>query len=269
MRSTLITSVLAASVLSVGFAATAGATEPGAGGGDVASPTTVPFNLDALGLTPEQMECLFGSASNPDMQDMTAIMDLMAQCGINPMDLTAGATAPTVPGVPTTVFSAVPTMPVPGGPVDPAAAAAVLLMLGVDPTIAQCIEAGLSAAIPPGDDNEALAILQTCGLTLNGLLTGIVAANAAAAASSVPTVPGLTVPGLPTIPGVPTTASGAAPGPIVQQLIDTVQSQYGITLTVDQATCLLDNITTLDPEDAEAMLALMEQCGISLDQLAG
>jgi len=68
---------------------------------------------------------------------------------------------------------------------------------------------------------------------------------------------------------VPTTASGAAPGPIVQQLIDTVQTQYGITLTVEQATCLLDNITTLDPEDAQAMLALMEQCNISLDQLGG
>jgi len=267
MRSTLITSVLAASVLSFGFAATAGATESD-DGREVATPTTVPFNLDALGLTPEQMECLFGSATSPDMQDTAAIMDLMVQCGINPMDLTAGVTAPTVPGVPTTVFSAVPTVPV--GPVDPAAAAAVLLMLGVDPTIAQCIEAGLSSAISPGDDNEALAILQTCGLTLNGLLTGIVAANAAAAASSVTTVPGLpTVPVVPTIPGVPTTASGAAPGPIVQQLIDTVQSQYGITLTVEQATCLLDNITTLDPEDAEAMLALMEQCGISLDQLAG
>src|SRR5918995_1517373 len=266
MRSTLITSVLAASVLSVGFAATAGAATAGAAesgdGGAVASPTTVPFNLDALGLTPEQMECLFGSASNPDLQDMTAIMDLMAQCGINPTDLGAGVTAPTVPGLPTTVLPVVPTVPVPGGPVDPAAAAAVLLMLGVDPTTAQCIGVGLSAAISPGDDNEALTILKTCGLTLNGLLAGIVAANAAASASPVPTVPGLpTVPGVPTIPGVPTTASGAAPGPIVQQLIDTVQSQYGITLTVEQATCLLDNITTLDPEDAEAMLALMEQCG--------
>jgi hypothetical protein len=262
MRSTLITSVLAASVLSFGVAATAGAAESG-DGGEVASPTTVPFNLDALGLTPEQMECLLGSASNPDLQDMTAMMDLMAQCGINPMDLTAGVTAPTLPGVPTTVFSAVPT--VPGGPVDPAAAAAVLLMLGVDPTTAQCLADGLSAAISPGDDNEALAILKACGLTLNGLLTGIVAANAAAATSPLPTVPGLPT----TVAGVPTTASGAAPGPIVQQLIDTVQAQYGITLTVEQATCLLDNITTLDPEDAEAMLALMEQCNISLDQLGG
>jgi hypothetical protein len=252
-------------VLSFGFAATAGAAESG-DGGEIASPTTVPFNLDALGLTPEQMECLFGSANNPDLQDMTAIMDLMMQCGINPMDLGAGVTAPTVPGVPTTVLAVVPTVPtVPGGPVDPVAAAAVLVLLGVDPTTAQCIQDGLSAAITPGDDNEALAILQTCGLTLNGLLTGIIAANAAAAASPVPTVPGVPT----TISGVPTTASGAAPGPIVQQLIDTVQSQYGITLTVEQATCLLDNITTLDPEDADAMMALMEQCGISVDQLGG
>ena len=102
MRSTLITSVLAASVLSVGFAATAGATESG-DGGEIATPTTVPFNLDSLGLTPEQMTCLMGSATNVDLQDMTAIMDLMTQCGINPMDLVAGAT-PTVPGVATTVF---------------------------------------------------------------------------------------------------------------------------------------------------------------------
>jgi hypothetical protein len=268
MRSTLITSVLAASVLSVGFAATAGAAESG-DGGSVATPTTVPFNLDALGLTPEQMDCLLASAANPDLSDMTAMMELMAQCGIDPMSLGAGVTTPTVPGVPTipgvptTLPLVVPTVPV--GPLDPAAAAAVLLMLGVDPTTAQCIETGLSAAISPGDDDEALAILQTCGLTLNGLLTGIVAANAAASAPVLPTIPGVPT----TVAGVPTTASGEAPGPIVQQLIDTVQSQYGITLTVDQATCLLDNITTLDPEDAQAMLALMEECGISLDQLAG
>ena len=255
MRSTLITSVLAASVLSVGFAATAGATESG-DGGEIATPTTVPFNLDSLGLTPEQMTCLMGSATNVDLQDMTAIMDLMTQCGINPMDLVTGAT-PTVPGVATTVFGAVPTVP---GAVDPVAAAAVLAMLGVDPATAKCIEDGLLSAISPGDDNEALAILQGCGLTLNGLLTGLVAVNAAAAGASLPVVP--------TVPGVPTTLSGATPGPLVQQLIDTVQQQYGITLTPDQASCLLDNISTLDPEDMNAMLALMQQCGISLDDLA-
>lgn len=261
MRSCLITSVLAASVLSVGFAATAGAAESG-DGGEVASPTTVPFNLDALGLTPEQMNCLLSNATNPDMQDMTAMMDLMAQCGINPMDLVSGATAPTAPGSPTTVLDAVPAVP---GAVDPAAAAAVLAMLGVDPEAADCIEAELLAADPLGDDNEALAILKACGLTLDDLLAGLVTANAAAAGASVTP----TLPGVPTVPGVPTTASGEAPGPLVQQLIDTVQTQYGITLTPDQATCLLDNISGLDPEDMNAMLSLMEQCGISLDQLGG
>jgi hypothetical protein len=255
MRSTLITSVLAASVLSVGFAATAGAAESG-DGGEIASPTTVPFNLDSLGLTPEQMSCLMGSATNVDLQDMTAIMDLMTQCGINPMDLVTGAT-PTVPDVATSVLGAVTTVP---GALDPVAASAVLAMLGVDPAIATCIEDGLLADISPGDDNEALAILQSCGLTLNGLLTGLVAVNSAAA--------GAVLPVLPTVPGVPTTLSGATPGPLVQQLIDSVQQQYGITLTVDQASCLLDNISTLDPEDMNAMLALMEQCGISLDDLA-
>jgi hypothetical protein len=255
MRSTLITSILAASVLSVGFAATAGAAESGEGG-EIATPTTVPFNLDSLGLTPDQMSCLMGSATNVDLQDMTAIMNLMTQCGINPMDIATAAT-PTVPGVATTVLSAVPTVP---GALDPAAAAAVLAMLGVDPATAKCIENGLLAAISPGDENEALAIVQTCGLTLNGLLTGLVAVNAAAA--------GATLPAVPTVPGVPTTLSGATPGPLVQQLIDTVQQQYGITLTPDQASCLLDNISTLDPEDMNAMLALMQQCGISLDDLS-
>jgi hypothetical protein len=259
MRTTLITSVLAASVLTLGVAATAGASESGAGG-QVATPTTVPFNLDSLNLTPEQMDCLFANSGNTDLQDMTAIMDLMTQCGINPLDLVSGATTPTVPGIPTTSPGAVPT--VPGGTLDPTAAASVLAMLGVDPSLAQCIQAGLAAAVSPGDDNEALVILQSCGLTLNELLAGLVAVNTLASGANT------VIPSVPTVPGIPTTAS-ATVSPIVQQLIDTVQTQYGVTLTPEQATCLLDNISGLDPEDVNAMLALMEQCGISLDQLGG
>ena len=195
-----------------------------------------------------------------DLNDMTAIMNLMTQCGIDPLALGTGVGTPTVPtpGVATTL------VPVTGtgtATIDPADAASIMLMLGVDPTAAQCIESGLLAATSPGDDNEALTILQSCGLTLNDLLIGVLAVNDLAAGTGV-------TPTLPVASGVPTTAGVAVDNPLVQQLIDLVRDQYGIELTPEQATCLLDNVTGLDPNDMAATIAVMEQCGISLSDLS-
>ena len=255
MRTTLISSAIAISVASVGFAAAAGASGPreedSAGQAAVAAaPTTVPFDLGSLGLTPEQLTCLTSNVGAIDLNDMTSIMTLMTQCGINPLDLVTGGTSPTLPAVGTETS-------VPGAAAD---LAGILKTMGIDEVSADCIENGLLGATSLGD-TEALGILQSCGLTLSDLLTGVVAINEMVVSGSVPT---------PTLAAVPTTASGVTTAsPLVQQLIDSIREQYGIELTPEQASCLLDNISGIDPEDLSAMLTLMEQCGISLSDLAG
>jgi len=264
MRTSLITSVIAASVLTVGLAGgvvQAGNSDP------AAPPDTIPGMdmLSGLGLTPEQTQCLVDSAGDLDLEDMNAIMGLMTECGIDPMALVAGgATTPEpVVGTETSVVDD-------AAAIDPDTAAAVLTMLGVDPTSAQCIADGLLAADAGGTDEDSLLLLQDCGLTLNDLLAGVVALNELAAGSADATA--TTEVGAPTLStevGSPTTAGEgiASDNPMVTQIQDML-SQQGIELDEDQVSCLVDNVGDLDPSDAAAAMAVFESCGISLTDLS-
>lgn len=169
MRKTLI-SALAASSLTVGIAATAAQ----AGGSDPATPPTTIPGLDGIGipgLDPEQAQCFIDGVSTVDMSDLDSAMDLLTQCGIDPMDLLAAAD----PGTDTAVDPVVgtETSEVGKAELDPVAVAAVLDALGVDATSLECIDNGLAASAP-GDDDAALGVLQACGLSLSDLLGAIV-----------------------------------------------------------------------------------------------
>lgn len=255
MRKSLITSTIAASVLTVGFAAGAG---QAAGSDPAAPPDTIPGMdlLSGLGLDPEQTQCLVDNAASLDLEDMNAIMSLMTTCGIDPMALVAGGATVPEPAVGTEI-----TVTGDDATLDPAAAAAVLVMLGVEPTGAQCIADGLLAADAPGTDEDSLLVLQDCGLTLNDLLAGVIALNELAAGSAVEPPS--------TEAGAPTTAGEglASDNPMVAQMQEML-AQQGIELDADQVSCLVDNMADLDPNDMTASMAVFETCGISLTDLS-
>ena len=254
MRKSLITSAIAASVLTVGLAASAvqaGGNDPG-----TAPPDTIPGMdmLSGLGLDAEQTQCLTDNAADLDLNDMNAIMGLMTECGIDPMSLVAptGSTPDSEGGTETTVAG--------DDTVDPAAAVAVLAMFGVDPTAAQCIEDGLTSS--PATDEDALAVLQGCDLSLTDLLTGFVGLNSLAggAEADASTPPDDSAP-------AGTGEAVASDNPMVGQIQDML-AQQDIELDDDQVTCLVDNIGDLDLSDMTASMAVFETCGISITELS-
>ena len=253
MRKSLITSAIAASVLTVGFAANS----VQAGTDAAAPPDTIPGMdmLSGMGLTPDQTQCLVSSAGDLDLNDMNAVMGLMTECGIDPMSLVAGGATTSEPAVGTETTTGDETA------LDPAAAAAVLVMLGVDPVAAQCIEDGLLAADAAGTDEDSLLVLQDCGLTLNELLAGVVALNELAGGAA--DAPDSSDVAAPTVAG----EGLVTDNPMVGQIQDML-SQQGIELDSEQVSCLVDNVGDLDMNDMTAAMSVFESCGISLTDLS-
>ena len=264
MRRTLIFSALAASALTVGLAATVA--QAGGGRDPAVTPTTVPAipeleDLSNLGITPEQSQCLIDNATATDTSDLNALLALMTQCGIDPMDIAGGLDPSVEPLDPAVITeSTKPGESVGTEQVDPVSVASVLAGLGLDQIDLQCIEDGLTTAVP-GDDNAALTMLQGCGLTLSGLLAGLAGLDDTVGAVDVPTVPSV---GSPTTVGIAAGSQGAIVEQIQQMLID----QYGIELTDEQVNCLVDNLGSLDMNDMNTTVAVFESCGISLTDLA-
>lgn len=222
-----------------------------------APPTTTPIDdmgdiFGDLGITSEQGQCLLDSMSEVDLSDMSAMMTLIEQCGItmdqllnmdpSVLDGEADPSAPTSAGEPTP------------GAIDPAAAQAVLELLGVESADIACISDGLATAAP-GDDNAALTVLQGCGLSLSELLGGLVAVDAVIVAGGT----------VSTIAGAPGTEDATSTG-MVDMLQDQLAAQ-GITLTDEQAQCILDNISQFDLDDMNSIVSVLETCGISLSDL--
>ncbi len=53
---------------------------------------------------------------------------------------------------------------------------------------------------------------------------------------------------------------------MVDLLLEQLAAQ-GINLDAEQGQCLLDNISSLDPNDMSAMLSVFETCGINVADL--
>jgi hypothetical protein len=262
MRNTVIASSLI--VVALGGLAGGVASASDSGAAPAAPSTTLP-GMDVfteLGLTPEQGQCLVDNIGSVDMEDMTALFDVMTQCGIT-MDqlLQIGqSTADTLPGAPE---ASAPVAPVVSVAIDPAAATAALDQLGLDPVALECL-ATASTPSAPADDASAETIFQACGVGPLQVLEGILALHAAAGGGIELTPTTLTA----TTLGV---ATPATVGPTGNAMLDILLQQLaseGIILDPEQGQCLLDNISDIDPNDFTAIAAVLETCGIELSDIA-
>ena len=92
MRKTLLSSVVAVSVLGIGITATLHAANDTSTTPKATPTTTNPLDLlTSLGLTNEQIGCLVANGANLDSEDIGQVMQLMTTCGIDLMDLMAVA----------------------------------------------------------------------------------------------------------------------------------------------------------------------------------
>jgi hypothetical protein len=74
--------------------------------------------------------------------------------------------------------------------------------------------------------------------------------------------------------GAPTTAvvattDAASSDPAVAVLQQQLEEQLGLVITDEQGTCLVDNFGDTDPNDAQAVLALLVTCGVDLSDVTG
>lgn len=258
MRKTLIASSLAA-LAAAGLAGGAVyASSPDASPGAAPTTTVGTDIFNDMGLTPEQGDCLVANVGGVDMNDLTALMELMTQCGISTEQLLNVGEDALAPD--TTASEVTPTLEVtPPADIDPAAAAAVLELLELDATTVDCMVAEAEAAAPT-DDATAEEVFITCGVGPLQVLNAIVALDAAAGdavATAVDTA---------TVTVAPTGSVVSSGNPMVDLLLEQLAAQ-GITLDAEQGQCLLDNISSLDPNDMTAMLSVFETCGINVADL--
>ncbi len=48
-----------------------------------------------------------------------------------------------------------------------------------------------------------------------------------------------------------------------------LEEQLGLVITDEQGSCLLDNFGDTDPNDTEAVLALLITCGVDISDVSG
>ncbi len=253
MRKTLI----ASSVAALAVAGLAGGAVYAAGddAAPAAAPTTTIPGSDVfadMGLTPEQSDCLVANVGGVDMNDLTALMELMTQCGISTdqlLQIGEGALETTLPGE-TATTTALP------AEIDPATAAAALALFGLDQETIDCLVAEASAGTP--DDATAELAFFNCEVGMAQLLAGIIALDTAASGAAPADSATVTI-----AAEEPAVTSGNA---MVDLLLEQLAAQ-GINLDAEQGQCLLDNISDLDPNDMSAMLAVFETCGIEIADL--
>jgi hypothetical protein len=74
--------------------------------------------------------------------------------------------------------------------------------------------------------------------------------------------------------GAPTTAvvtstDVATSDPAVAVLQQQLEEELGLVITDEQGSCLIDNFGDTDPNDAEAVFALLITCGVDLSDVTG
>jgi hypothetical protein len=220
--------------------------------GSPATPTTLAPGMDIfadMGLTPEQGDCLVANVGAVDINDMTALMDLMTQCGISMDQLAQIGTSMTTTTAAATGDSST-TVP---SDIDATTASAVLALIGLDETAVTCLVDGAVGA--PLDDAAAEQVFVGCGVGPAQVLDAIVALNALALDAPVDTG------------GEPATTPPVTSGNAMVDLLLEQLAAQGINLDATQGQCLLDNISDLDPNDMSAMVAVFETCGIDIADL--
>jgi hypothetical protein len=222
-----------------------------------AAPDTTAPAIDIfteLGVTPEQAQCLVANVAGIDTSDLTALTELMAQCGISierlprlgQSDVTTESSI-----VVETITSEAP----PPGDLDPDTVTAVFALFDLDQSAVDCL-VGEAEAVAPTDDATAEGIFITCGIGPLQVLEAIVALDAAA--GDVDTA--VDTPAVSLAPPESVTSSGNA---MVDLLLEQLAAR-GINLNAEQGQCLLDNISSFDPSDLSSMLYVFEGCGIDV-----
>jgi hypothetical protein len=125
------------------------------------------------------------------------------------------------------------------------------------------------AANPADGSFTALLLVQLTGqaddaATLDGLLSSF---NMVSGASA-PTTTAAMTPAAPTT-AAPTTTVDASSDPFVSVLQQQLEEQLGLVITDEQGSCLLDNFGDTDPEDVQAVLALLTTCGVDVSDVSG
>jgi hypothetical protein len=247
--------VIASSLLVVALGGLAGGVASATA--QAAPDTTLP-GMDVftdLGLSGEQGQCLVDNIGSVDMEDMTALFEMMEQCGITMEQLMQiGEATATLPAVPEATTAAV--------TIDPASAAAALDALGLDAVAVECLAASTPSA--PADDVAAEATFQACGVGAAQVLAGILALDAAAGGGTDVTTDTLTASTL----AVRAPATVPETGNVMLDILLQQLAADGIMLDAEQGQCLLDNISDFDPTDFTAMGAVLETCGIELSDIA-
>jgi hypothetical protein len=256
MRRTWIASSVA--VLALAGIAGGAAYAAESSGAPAAAPTsTLPGQdiLTSLGLGPEQIECLAANFGSADMSDVTALTEVMTQCGLT-MDqvfqIGQAVISTTVPG------AAVPASPesTPPAELDSATVAAVFEVMGLDEATVACLVEGASTAAPT-DDQSAELVFIGCGVGPLAILEAIVALDAQSGA--IVTEDSVVVEDTVTgslEPPASVASSGNAMIDLLLEQIDPAQAQ-----------CVLDNMPEFHVEDLLASLDVLETCGIDITEL--
>ena len=66
-----------------------------------------------------------------------------------------------------------------------------------------------------------------------------------------------------------TSTTVAGSDPFVSVLQQQLEDQLGLVITDEQGSCLLDNFGDTDPNDTEAVFALLITCGVDISDVSG
>ena len=173
------------------------------------------------------------------MNDLTALMDPMTECGISTDQLLQiGQSAVT-----TTVASDVVVAsdaPLPPGTLDAATLATVFEIMGLDEATVDCLVEGEATAPSPTDDQSAEAVFIGCGVGPLLILDAIVALHEQSGATTAESTTA--------VAEAPGTTAGFVGQPVGRPAPRDARHP-GNHLDEDKKQCLLDNVADLDPND--------------------
>jgi hypothetical protein len=256
MRRTWIASSVAVLALA-GIAGGAAYAAESSGAPEAAPTSSLPGQdiLTSLGLEPEQIECLAANLGSVDMNDQTALTDVMTQCGLTTDQISQIGQAIISTSLPEAT-AATTLESIPPAAFDPATVAALFELLGLDEATVDCVVSETEFA-EPTDDAAAEAVLNNCGVGPLQVVEAIVALDAQSGAfvTEDSVVVEDTVTGS-LEPPVSVASSGNAMVDLLLEQLDPAQAQ-----------CVLDNMSEFDLDDLLASIDVLETCGIDITEL--
>lgn len=240
------------------------------------SPESRAAVLASLGFDETSFQCV-ASSFEPFVTDDAGAVATLQGCGVPIASVAAGAAAIWTRGQQAFDASPTPTgTPADQIPVEDALVVGLLFL--VAPDALDCLARDLSSA-PVSTDDAALAVLDSCGVSVASVVSGAEMALSTFGGSSATTLPAVTT--LPsTAPPVgpsttaaapPSTAPGGTSVPVVTGVplndpavgqIQELFADQGITLTAEQASCIAGGLGTVDTDNMASMAVLLDSCQV-------